>query len=110
MTPRRAGTTASTGVRRALENQANINTSRRRSGVMLSTLSAAERRRALAKDGSDLPPSQVISVGETYDFAVASAPEASWGAVSENGRLRQGTGGPPGRRPPRAHVLMLTTL
>src|SRR5262245_20084231 len=23
-----------------------------------------------------------------------------WGAVSESGRLRQGTGGPPGRRPP----------
>ena len=36
----------------------------------------------------------------------------SWagGAVSENGKLRQGIGGPPGRRPSRAHVLMLTTL
>ena len=37
----------------------------------------------------------------------------SWGAVSESGRLRQGTGGPsgrPGRRPPHAQVLMLTVL
>src|SRR5215472_14165633 len=39
--------------------------------------------------------------------AVASAPERSWG---ESGRFRQGTGGLPGRRPPRAHVLMLPTL
>ncbi len=38
----------------------------------------------------------------------------SWGgpggAVSENGRLRQGTGGPSGRQPPRYHMLMLTIL
>src|SRR5262249_5281269 len=31
----------------------------------------------------------------------------SWGAVSENGRLRQGAAGPPGRR---SRVLMLPTL
>jgi len=30
--------------------------------------------------------------------------------VSESGRLRQGAGGPPGRRPPRAHLPMLPTL
>jgi len=35
-------------------------------------------------------------------IAVASALRGSGGAVSESGRLRQGTGGPPGRRPPRA--------
>src|SRR5215510_816542 len=28
----------------------------------------------------------------------------------ESGRLRQGAGGPPGKRPPRAHVLLLTIL
>jgi hypothetical protein len=32
------------------------------------------------------------------------------GRCLRSGRLRQGTGGPPGRRPSRAHVLMLTTL
>src|SRR5262249_55599450 len=30
--------------------------------------------------------------------------------VSEAGRFRQGAGGPPGRRAPRAHVLMLPIL
>ncbi len=30
--------------------------------------------------------------------------------LEDTGRLRQGAGGAPGRRPPRGHVLMLTTL
>src|SRR5262245_11917039 len=31
-------------------------------------------------------------------------------SASESGRSRHGAGGPPGRQPPRAHVLMLTIL
>src|SRR5215471_8404276 len=47
--------------------------------------------------------------GSTWSARSSTLP-ARAGAVSESGRLRQGTGGPPGRRPPRAQVLVLTIL
>jgi len=40
--------------------------------------------------------------------AVASAPEGSWGAVSESGRLRQGAGGHPGGERRRSTIMSAT--
>ena len=56
-----------------------------------------ERRRAVhegaqrAAHGIEHELAQRLGVGDGHDCeAVASAPEGSWGAVSESGRFRQG--------------------
>src|SRR5215813_6635274 len=59
----------------------------------------------------DLPPGDRAR-GRAGEGGVGSTGIALTWSISQigSGRLRQGAGGPPGKQPPRAHVLLLTIL
>src|SRR5215468_3404061 len=61
---------------------------------------------------SDRPASGDRARGRAGEGGVGSTGITLTWSISqvESGRLRQGAGGPPGKRPPRAHVLLLTIL